>query len=157
MLRRWFEDMSPYTWFAAALFVLGSAFILADLQSPSLLQWTGTQVPNVQSGGIAYYSFRGVEYTLDLPVRAPGHSAMPGTVVLDPADPSQAIFARPLSKWIDATLVLGPYATSVLVLAFGFARRSRRRRLRARLGPAMTGWGAATRGPDPAGPRNKTH
>jgi hypothetical protein len=157
MLRRWFEDMSPYTWFAAALFVLGSGFILADLQSPSLLQWTGTQVPDVQSGGIAYYSFRGVEYTLDLPVRAPGQSAMPGTVVLDPADPSQAIFARPLSKWIDATLVLGPYATSVLVLAFGFARRSRRRRLRARIGPAMTGWGAATRGPDPAGPRNKTH
>ena len=149
--------MSPYTWFAAALFVLGSGFILADLQSPSLLQWTGTQVPDVQSGGIAYYSFRGVEYTLDLPVRAPGQPAMPGTVVLDPADPSQAIFARPLSKWIDATLVLGPYATSVLVLAFGFARRSRRRRLRARLGPAMTGWGAATRGPDPAGPRNKTH
>jgi hypothetical protein len=149
--------MSPYTWFAAALFVLGSGFILADLQSPSLLQWTGTQVPDVQSGGIAYYSFRGVEYTLDLPVRAPGQSAMPGTVVLDPADPSQAIFARPLSKWIDATLVLGPYATSVLVLAFGFVRRSRRRRLRARLGPAMTGWGAATRGPDPAGPRNKTH
>jgi hypothetical protein len=149
--------MSPYTWLAAALFVLGSGFILADLQSPSLLQWTGTQVPDVQSGGIAYYSFRGVEYTLDLPVRAPGQSAMPGTVVLDPADPSQAIFARPLSKWIDATPVLGLYATSVLVLAFGFARRSRRRRLRARLGPAMTGWGAATPGPDPAGPRNKTH
>jgi hypothetical protein len=142
--------MSPYTWFAAALFVLGSAFILADLQSPSLLQWTGTQVPDVQSGGIAYYSFRGVEYTLDLPIRAPGQSAMPGTVVLDPADPSQAMFARPLSKWIDATLVLGPCATSVLVLAFGFARRSRRRRQRAKLGPAVTGWGAATRGPPPA-------
>ena len=136
--------MSPYTWFAAALFVLGSGFILADLQSPSLLQWTGTQVPDVQSGGIAYYSFRGVEYTLDLPVRAPGQSAMPNTVVLDPADPSQAMFARPLSKWIDATLVVGPYATSLLVLAFGFARRSRRRRLRAKLGPDRYEWGART-------------
>ena len=144
MLRRWFEDMSPYTWFAAALFVLGSAFILADLQSPSLLQWTGTQVPDVQSGGIAYYSFRGVEYTLDLPVRAPGQSAMPGTVVLNPADPSQAMFARPLSKWIEATVVVGPYATSLMVLAFGFARRSRRRRLRAKLGPDRYEWGART-------------
>jgi hypothetical protein len=141
--------MSPYTWFAAALFVLGSGFILADLQSPSLLQWTGTQAPDVQSGGIAYYSFRGVEYTLDLPIRAPGQSAMPNTVVLDPADPSHAMFARPLSKWIEATVVVGPYATSLLVLAFGFARRSRRRRLRAKLGPDMTGWGAATRGPPP--------
>jgi hypothetical protein len=144
VLGRWFEDMSTYTWFAAALFVLGSAFILADLQSPSLLQWSGTQVPDVQSGGIAYYSFRGVEYTLDLPVRAPEQSAMPGTVVLDPADPSQAVFARPLSKWIEATVVVGPYATSLMVLAFGFARRSRRRRLRAKLGPDGYEWGAVT-------------
>ena len=98
MLRRWFEDMSTYTWFAAALFVLGSGFILADLQSPSLLQWTGTQVADVQKGGIAYYSFKGVEYTLDLPVRAPGQSAMPSTVVLDPENPSQAMFSRPLSN-----------------------------------------------------------
>jgi hypothetical protein len=144
VLRRWFEDMGPFTWFAAALFVLGSAFILADLQSPSLLQWTGTQVPDVQSGGIAYYSFHGVEYTLDLPVRAPGQPAMPGTVVLDPADPSRAIFSRALSKWIEGAVVVGPYATSVLVLAIGFARRSRRRHLRAALGPDRSSWAAAT-------------
>src|SRR5450631_2730169 len=136
--------MSPYAWFAAALFVLGSAFILADLQSPSLLQWTGTQVPDVQSGGIAYYSFHGVEYTLDLPMRAPGQSAMPSTVVLDPGNPSQALFSRPLSKWIEATVVVGPYATSLMVLAFGFTRRSRRRRLRAALGPDGYEWGART-------------
>ena len=144
MLGRWFEDMSTYTWFAAALFVLGSGFILADLQSPSLLQWTGTQVADVQKGGIAYYSFKGVEYTLDLPVRAPGQSAMPSTVVLDPENPSQAMFSRPLSKWIEATLVVGPYVTSLLVLAFGFARRSRRRRLRATLGPDRYEWGSRT-------------
>jgi hypothetical protein len=135
--------MSPYTWFAAALFVLGSAFILANLQSPSLLQWTGTEVPYVQSGGIAYYSFNGVEYTLDLPTRAPVQSAMPSTVVLDPGNPSQAMFSRPLAKWIEATVVVGPYATSLLVLAFGFVLRSRRRHLRAILGPASSGWGAA--------------
>jgi hypothetical protein len=144
VLGRWFDDMSPFTWFAAALFVLGSAFILADLQSASLLQWTGTQVLDVQSGGIAYYSFHGVEYTLDLPERAPGQSAMPSTVVLDPGDPSQAIFSSPVAKWVEAILVLGPYAASVLVLAFGFARRSRRRRLRARLGPDRYEWGAPT-------------
>jgi hypothetical protein len=141
VLRRWFEDMSPFTWFAAALFLLGSAFILADLQSASLLQWTGTEVSDVQSGGIAYYSFNGVEYTLNVPARAPGQSAMPSTVVLDPGDPSQAMFSRPLSKWIEAVLVLGPYTTSVLVLSYGFARRSRRRQLRATLGPAGSGWG----------------
>ena len=82
MLRRWFEDMSTYTWLAAALFVLGSGFILADLQSPSLLQWTGTQVADVQSGGIAYYSFEGVDYTLDLPgtcARAVSHAEHGGS------------------------------------------------------------------------------
>jgi hypothetical protein len=141
VLSRWFEDMSPFTWFAAVLFLLGSAFVLADLQSPSLLQWTGTEVSDVQSGGIAYYSFHGVEYTLNVPMPAPGQSAMPGTVVLDPADPSQAMFSRPLSKWIEAVLVLGPYTTSVLVLSYGFARRTRRRHLRASLGPAGSGWG----------------
>lgn len=157
MLGRWFEDLSPFTWFAAALFVLGSAFILADLQSPSLLQWTGTQVSDVQSGGIAYYSFNGVEYTLNLPVRAPGQSAMPGTVVLDPSNPSQAMFSRPLSKWIEASVVVGPYATALLVLGFGFARRSRRRHRRAALGLDWYGWGAAARGADPAKPGHKTY
>src|ERR1035437_226713 len=136
--------MSTYTWFAAALFVLGSGFILADLQNPSLLQWTGTEGADVPRGGVAYYSFNGVGYNLDMPIRAPGQSAMPSTVVLDPENPSQAMFSRPLSKWIEATVVVGPYATSLLVLAFGFARRSQRRRLRATLGPDRYEWGART-------------
>jgi hypothetical protein len=126
VLRRWFADMSFFAAIAAALFVLGSGFVLADLQSPSLLQWTGTEVPNVQSGGIACYSFHGVKYTMDVPLRALGQGPMPSTVYLDPADPSHATFSRPLTKWIEAVVVVGSYATSALVLAFGFARRSRR-------------------------------
>lgn len=125
MLRRWFADMSTFVAIAAALFVLGSGFVLADLQSPSLLQWTGSEVPNVQSGGIAYYSFQGVEYTMNVPSRAAAAGPMPSTVYLDPADPSHATFSRPVTKWVEALVVVGPYATSVLVLAFGFARRSR--------------------------------
>ena len=131
MLRRWFADMSVFGAIAAALFLLGSGFVLADLQSPSLLQWTGTEVPNVQSGGIAYYSFHGVEYTMDIPMRALGQGPMPSTVYLDPADPSHATFSRPLTKWIEAMVVLGSYATSALVLLFGFLRRSRRSHKRA--------------------------
>jgi len=126
MLRRWFADMGLFAAMAAALFVLGSGFVLADLQSPSLLQWTGIEVPNVQSGGIAYYSFNGVEYTMNVPLRALGQGPMPSTVYLDPADPSHATFSRPVTKWIEAVVVVGSYAASALVLAFGFARRSRR-------------------------------
>jgi hypothetical protein len=133
MLRRWFADMSVFAGIAAVLFVLGSGFALADLQSPSLLQWTGTEVPDVQAGGIAYYSFHGVEYTMDVPMRALGQGPMPSTVYLDPGDPSRATFSRPLTKWIEATVVLGSYATSALVLACGFARRSRRSHRRARV------------------------
>jgi hypothetical protein len=147
--------MGVFMWCAAAAFALGSAFILADLQSPSLLQWTGTQVPDVQSGGIAYYSFKGVEYTLNLPVRAPGQSPMPGTVVLDPSDPSQALFYKPASRWIEATVVVGPYATALLVLVLGFARTSRRRHRRAGLGPDEYGWGTVAPGAEQAPPRNK--
>ncbi|MHB1474195.1 MAG: hypothetical protein ACYDDU_08765 [Dermatophilaceae bacterium] len=133
MLRRWFADMSVFAAIAVALFVFGSGFVLADLQSASLLQWTGTEVPDVQSGGIAYYSFHGVEYTMDVPMRALGQSPMPSTVYLDPGDPSHAMFSRPLTKWIEAVVVLGSYAASALVLAFGFARRSQRRHRSARV------------------------
>ena len=75
------------------------------------------------------------------PVRAPGQPAMPGTVVLGPSNPSQAMFSRPLSKWIEASVVVGPCLTALLVLGFGFARRSRRRHCRAGLGPDSYGWG----------------
>lgn len=129
MLRRWFADMSLFAWIAAALFVLGTGFILADLQSPSLLQWTGTEVSTVQSGGITYYSFHGVEYTIN--GLSPQQSS--STVYLDPTDPSIAMFSRPWTKWIEAAVVLGSYATSALVLAFGFARRSRRRQRKAKV------------------------
>lgn len=42
-------------------------------------------------------------------------------------------FSESLTKRIEAVLVLGSYAASVLVLVFGFARGARRRRLRAAL------------------------
>ena len=82
---------------------------------------------------------------------------MPGAVVLDPSNPSQAMFSRPLSKWIEVSVVVGPCLTALLVLGFGFARRSRRRHCRAGLGPDSYGWGAAGRGTDPAKPENKTY
>jgi hypothetical protein len=68
---------------------------------------------------------------MDVPLRALGQGPMPSTVYLDPADPSHATFSRPLTKWIEAVVVIGSYATSTLVLAFGFARRSRRSHNRA--------------------------
>jgi hypothetical protein len=132
-LRGWFEDVGAFVTGAALLCVVGSLFLVAAAQSPTMLQWTGTPVAAVEDGGIAYYSFQGQTYTLD--VTSPlQHS---GTVYLDPAEPSNAIFSNPVTRWGDIATVGGPYAAAVILLALGFARRSRRRRLRERdLGPS---------------------
>lgn len=121
---RLFEDLGAFTAGAVALFLLGSLLLLAAVQSPTMLQWTGNAVHDVQSGGIAYYSFQGQSYTLNVPSPA----AWSSTVYLDPADPSNAIFGNPVTRWSDIVLVGGPYTASALLLALGFARRSRRRR-----------------------------
>ena len=111
---------------AAVLFVLGSLFVGATVQSPSVLQWTGTAVPAVESGGISYYSFHGQNYTLDVTSRW----VQADTVYLDPEDPSDAMLGNPVVRWAEFASVAGPYAGAVLLLTYGFVRRSKRRRLR---------------------------
>jgi len=118
--------MGTFVTGAALLFVVGSLFLVAAVQSPTMLQWTGTAVKVVENGGIAYYSFHGQSYTLD--VTTPLQRS--NTVYVDPAEPSNAIFSNPVTRWADIATVGGPYAASVLVLTLGFARRSRRRRLK---------------------------
>ena len=125
-MHRWFEDMGTFVAGAVALFMMGSLFLVAAVQSPSMLQWSGTAVKAVESGGIAYYSFHGQTYTLD--VTSPVLQS--DTVYLDPADPSNAMFSNPVTRWTDIATVGGPYTASVLLLTLGFARRSRRRRRR---------------------------
>ena len=125
-VRQWFEDTGAFTAFAVALLVFGSLFVLAEIQSPSMLQWNGTGVHASESGGIAFYSFKGQTYTLDVPTP----SAFSSTVYIDPADPSTAMFSNTLTRSTEAATVAGPYALAALLLALGFARRSRRRRLR---------------------------
>ncbi len=127
-VRQWFEDTGAFTAFAVVFLVLGSLFVLAEIQSPSMLQWNGTGVHASESGGIAFYSFKGQTYTLDVPTP----SAFSSTVYIDPADPSTAMFSNTLTRLTEASTVAGPYALAALLLALGFARRSRRRRLRLR-------------------------
>jgi len=125
-VRQWFEDTGLFTAFAVVLLVLGSLFVLAEIQSPSMLQWTGTGVHASQSGGIAFYSFHGQTYTLDVPTP----QSFSSTIYIDPADPSTAMFGTTLARWTEAGTVAGPYAGSLLLLALGFARRAQRRRRR---------------------------
>lgn len=127
-VRQWFEDTGAFPGFAVALLVVGFLFVLAEIQSPSMLQWNGTGVHATQSGGIAFYSFQGQTYTLNVPTPA----AFSSTVYIDPAEPSTAMFSNPVTRWTEAATVAGPFAAAALLLALGFARKSRRRRLRLR-------------------------
>ncbi|MEP7034783.1 MAG: hypothetical protein ABI662_12245 [Dermatophilaceae bacterium] len=127
-VRRWFEDTGPFTAFAVTFLVLGSLFVLAEVQSPSMLQWNGTGVHASQSGGIAFYSFRGQTYTLNVPTPA----AFSSTIYIDPAEPSTAMFSNPVTRWTEAGTVAGPFVVAALLLALGFVRKARRRRLRRR-------------------------
>jgi hypothetical protein len=88
-----------------------------------MLQWTGTAVRAVENGGIAYYSFNGQSYTLNVTSGLPNS----GTVYVDPAEPSNAIFSNSVTRWTDIGSVGGPFVASVLLLTLGFSRRSRRR------------------------------
>jgi hypothetical protein len=100
-----------------------------------MLQWTGTAVQAVDHGGIAYYSFHGQNYTLD--VTSP--KLRSSTVYLDPANPSNAMLSNPVTRWTDFATVGGPFAASVLLLTLGFVRRSRRRRRRLKdRGPGLS-------------------
>ena len=129
-MRHWFEGTSPFPGVALVVFVLGCGFLLADLLSPSTLQWTGQAVRGTERVGIVYYSFRGQEYTLDDPASAHVTSR---TVYVDPSNPSNAMLDNTLNRAVDIATVGGSYVLSALLVAVGFARRGRRRRKR-RLG-----------------------
>lgn len=55
-VHRWFQDMGAFIAGAFVLLVVGSLFLVAAVQSPSMLQWTGTAVQAVDHRGIAYLS-----------------------------------------------------------------------------------------------------
>jgi len=87
----------------------------------------------VDSDAIGYYSFHGQQYTID--VASPEQGA--SMVMVDPEDPSNAVFGKPVTRSIEGALVGGPYTASVLLLIAGFARTSRQKHQRER-GPRPT-------------------
>jgi hypothetical protein len=123
------RDPTQYRVGAAVLLVLGVLCVLVELQSPSIIQWTGQRVLGTDEGGIAYYAVGGQERTLDVRGKPPAHP-VPVTVYADPDDASRDQVSGP-AKWLDATLVLAPFLAAGIVLAAGVGRRGRLRRLAA--------------------------
>lgn len=127
------DFLKPYRFGAALFLVVGVLCLLVEVQSPSLVYWTGERVQGTNEGGIIYYTVDGDNRTLNDPREPPPHP-VPVTVYADPDDASRD---RPagLARAVDAVFVLGPFVVAGGVTALGVVRRRRIRRRAAAAGP----------------------
>ena len=119
--------LKPYRVGAMILLALGVLVLLVELQSPSLVFWTGERVPGTNDGGIIYYTVDGENRTLNAPGEPPPRP-FPVTVYADPDDSSRDQASK-LARGLDAVLVLSPFVAAGALMALGLVRR-RRLRLR---------------------------
>jgi hypothetical protein len=130
------DGSGPYLWGALAFSILGGLLLLAQLQSPDLVIWTGHCVPSTERGGIAYYQVNGQSFTVDdvtAPATAPTHTV---TVCYDPSHPEQASVLHPVQYWFEAALVGVPFLIALTIVIVGVVIvpvRMRRRRAQFRL------------------------
>jgi hypothetical protein len=127
------ELLKPYRVAAVVLLVLGVLCVLVELQSPSLVYWTGERVPATNDAGIVYYEVHGEPRTLNDPREAPERPT-PTAVYADPDDASRDRQAGP-GRWFDAVFVVAPFAAAGTLVVVGVVRR---RRFRARLARRAT-------------------
>jgi hypothetical protein len=99
--------LKPYRVAAVALLVLGVLCLLVELQSPSLVYWTGERVPATNDAGIIYYTVDGEQRTLNDPREAPAQPT-PVAVYVDQDDAGRDRADGP-GRWFDAVFVLAPF------------------------------------------------
>ena len=115
---------------AAFLLVLGLLALLAELQSPSAVLWTGEHVTGHDKGGVVLYPLHGHELTVIVasePATTPEHTV---TVYVHPGDPTSAMVDDPVVRWLDASLVLAPFDIAAALVALALLRSSRQARRR---------------------------
>ena len=118
----------PFTIAAVVLSIVGVLCVLLELQSPSLLLWTGTPVTGREVGGVISYSFHGKAYTITGPSQGSDSTLRAVTVDVNPSDPGTALMDRAITRWLDAALSIGWFVIAVSCLAAGQLRRYRRQR-----------------------------
>jgi hypothetical protein len=119
--------LKPYAIAALALLVVGLLGVLIELQSPSLIYWTGERVQGTNDGGIIYYTVDEDQRTLTAPGEPPSRP-QPVTVYADPDDSARDRAEKP-AKWFDAVFVLvWPVAAAAVILT-GLVRRRRFRQV----------------------------
>ncbi|MGI3779434.1 MAG: hypothetical protein ACRYG2_01525 [Janthinobacterium lividum] len=118
--------LRPYRVATIVLLVLGALCVLVELQSPSLVCWTGERVPGTNDAGIIFYTVDGEQRTLNDPHEAP-LQPKPVVVYADPQDASRDRQAG-IGKAFDAAFVLTPFVAGGVVIIVGLIRRRRFRR-----------------------------
>ena len=128
-VRKWFDGAGWYVGGAVVLLVFALLAVLAGLQSPDSMLWTGQQVTGTEQQGLIYYRWQGQSYSLDVPGSG---SSKAISVYLNPGDPSQAVVDNVLGRVLAALFVLGPAAGAVVLLVIGGTRNYRwqRRKLK---------------------------
>ncbi len=115
------EFLKPYRTAAIVLLVIGVLCVLVELQSPSLVYWTGERVAATNDGGIVFYAVDGEQRTLNDPREAPAQPRATA-VYADPDDSSHDRLAGP-ARWLDAVFVLGPFVAAGALIMVGLLRR----------------------------------
>lgn len=163
-----FDGMTPFVAAAAVLLFMGMLAFLAELQSPSFVQWDGIKVHGDTYGGVTTYSYHGASYSIDnRDVSADDERHLPTTVWLsrsDPGDSDRAFIESAWDRWTDFVFLTGWFFGAALLLVVGWVRLLVRRRRRSAdllertfgtgLDPELIERMLAERRQPPAGPRS---
>ena len=84
-VRKWFDGAGWFVGGAVVLLVFALLAVLAGLQSPDSMLWTGQQVTGTEQQGLVYYRWQGQSYSLDVPGSG---SSKAVSVYFKPGDPS---------------------------------------------------------------------
>jgi hypothetical protein len=121
-----------------ALTVMGVLFVLLEVQSPTLLLWTGKPVHGTAYARAITYTYQGQTYVIADPHPSlPFDQHAPVTVRLNPVEPGDAIRSRPQTRWAEGVLVWGWFVAAggcLLAGALYETRSAHRRRQRERRG-----------------------
>jgi hypothetical protein len=124
-VRRLFDGTGPYSGIALGAFLAGSAMLLAILLSPHGWQWwlDAHQVHGREQAGTVYYSFEGRNGTVD-DVHSETRTGLRDVYVIA-ADPYHGALVNAPTVLLDWSVTAGPGVIGVVLLAYGFIRRSR--------------------------------
>ena len=130
-LRRWKEGLGAFGGLSIFFLLLGVAFVLLEIQSPTFVLWDGIKVQGYTQGGLVYYSYHGQQYNIDNPDSSfRDQRKVPTTVYLsrsNPTDLSQAMIDDSLDRWLDFGLSAVWFVLAGGSLATAIVRRRVRR------------------------------